>query len=175
MTLGATWLFFSPGFCRGGDQVQGHPRVSRILAALEAGNRMFHVLYESGLWMTPAEGLEVAKMGLVFVRIYAELAHMSFQVNKLRFPMVVKLHMCDHTFRRLLRHCRHEWILNPLAQTTQADEVACLGRYLPCLVRFVLQIVRIRSGLRGPSGAPISACICDYKCLQDPSALSRTS
>ena len=156
-------------------QVQGHPLFSRILAALQAGNRLFHILYESGLWMTPVEALEAAKMGKIFVRIYVELANIAFQERRLRYPMVVKLHMCDHSFRRLLRLARNEWILNPLSKTTHADEAARFRQYLLFFVCFPFLIGHVRSGFRGTSGAPFKACIFDDKCIQDPATLSGTS
>ena len=108
------------------NQINGDPILSRILVGLQAANRMFRVLYGSGLWMESSETLEAGRLGRVFVKIYAELANLCFEARRLRFPMVVKMHMCDHTFRRMLQVGHQRWALNPLTKATQADEATRL-------------------------------------------------
>ena len=96
--------------------------LSRVLAAVQASNRLFHILYTRGLWMLSSEAAEAGKLGRIFVKLYAELASICYGEGRLRFPMVVKMHMCDHVFRRMLKMCNQRWVLNPLCKTTQADE-----------------------------------------------------
>ena len=112
------------------NQINGDPVLSRILVGLQAANRMFRVPYSCGLWLESAEALEVGRLGRVFVKIYAELANLCYDAHRLRFPMVVKMHMCDHTFRRMLHLGRLRWVLNPLSMATQADEATRRKRRL---------------------------------------------
>ena len=113
------------------NQINGDPVLSRILVGLQAASRLFRVLYSSGLWLESSEALEIGKLGRVFVKVYAELANLCFEAHRLRLPMVVNLHMCDHTFRRMLHLGRQRWALNPLTKATQADEAAWLKQQLP--------------------------------------------
>ena len=54
---------------------------------------MFSILYKAGVWLTEAEALEAGRLGRNWLRLYVELAEMSFKAGKLRFPLVVKHHM----------------------------------------------------------------------------------
>ena len=108
------------------DQVNGDALLSRVLQGLRSINRMFHILYTSGLWMEPHETSDAARSGRKFLRGYCELAHMCYNSGRLRFPMVVKMHMVDHQVRKMLGQSKHPWSLNVLSESVQADEESVL-------------------------------------------------
>ena len=117
------------------DSFQGDPVLTRILDALQSINRSFQVLYESGLWLTRSEANLVGSLGKRWLRLYSELAFMSHQAGKLRFSLVVKHHMMDHSYRRLLDQSKKsDWTLSPLCDSVQMDEATCLGASRYCCI-----------------------------------------
>ena len=105
------------------SDIQSDPVLLRILHAVRSINRVFTVLYEGGLWLTKQEAYEVGTLGRNWLRLYAELAQISFRSSKLRYPIVVKHHMLDHHFRDLVRSSKKfQWTWNPLGDSVQMDE-----------------------------------------------------
>ena len=150
------------------DAVGRSEVLRRVLAATQAANRLFHVLYTPGLWMESSEAAEVAKLGRIFVKIYAELASICYGEGRLRYPMVVKMHMCDHEFRRMLKVCNRRWILNPLCKTTQADEDSCPRGFL---FSVHLSLKACFSGLCGTGGTPFQKGECKDQCIPNPTTV----
>ena len=74
------------------------------------------------MWLTEAEALEAGRLGRNWLRLYVELAEMSFKAGKLRFPLVVKHHMMGHHTRDLLEGSQFEYSWNPLIDSVQMDE-----------------------------------------------------
>ena len=83
---------------------------------------MFSILYHAGFWLTREEALEAGRLGRQWLRLYVELADMSFKAGKLRFPLAVKHHMMDHHVRALLKGAQFEWSWNCLIDSVQLDE-----------------------------------------------------
>ena len=108
------------------NQIQGNDILCQIAMGVRKINRMFHILYTSGLWMESSESKEAAQLGQEFLHIYCKLAHTCFVAGRLRYPMVVKMHMIDHQVRKMKQQSRNTWSLNVLAAAVQADEVARL-------------------------------------------------
>lgn len=104
------------------DQISGDAILGLILQGLQSINRMFHILYTSGLWMESCETSEAARCGRKFLRGYCELAHKCYNEGRLRYPMVVKMHMVDHQVRKMQHQSQHPWSLNILSEAVQADE-----------------------------------------------------
>lgn len=66
------------------------------------------------------------------LRAYKRLAEMSMGMKEPRYPVHSKMHMLCHTSRFLVVWSRsHEWIENPLVDSTQMDEafVGILSRF----------------------------------------------
>lgn len=94
-----------------------------IFWATAAINRFFKLLYSHGLWMTRQEARTAGVLGRKWLRCYVLLAKRSWEDQKLRFPLVVKHHLLDHSFRDLiLMSERAPWTWNPLADSVQLDE-----------------------------------------------------
>ena len=95
----------------------------RVLDAVQSINRCFSILYTGGLWLERAESREAGAAGRRFLRRYAECADICMRARKLRFPVYVKFHMLDHSFRGMLeRSDRYEWCINDLMDSVQMDE-----------------------------------------------------
>ena len=77
------------------DVIASDAYFCRILWAVRSINRMCSILYHAGLWLTREEALEAGRLGRQWLRLYVELADMSFKASKLRFPLVVKHHRKD--------------------------------------------------------------------------------
>lgn len=104
------------------DVIASDAYFCRILWAVRSINRMCSILYHAGLWLTREEALEAGRLGRQWLRLYVELADMSFKASKLRFPLVVKHHMMDHHVRSILKGAQFEWSWNCLIDSVQLDE-----------------------------------------------------
>ena len=105
------------------NECEGNQVLISILDALRVIDRFFHILYTSGLWLESTKASVTGLLGRQFVKLYCELAHICYNDRRLRFPMVVKLHMFDHSSRKLLAlAAKNKWILSPLADTVQMNE-----------------------------------------------------
>ena len=105
------------------NEIQDNPLLSMVLEATSNINEAFHILYQSGLWMTVDEASRVASLGRRYIRAYANLAYRCHQDKSLRWPLVCKLHCLDHIFRRLqdsAKSSKYTW--NPLGDSVQMDE-----------------------------------------------------
>lgn len=99
------------------------PVLSRILFGTRCVNRLFKTLYESGLWLDRREARSCGLLGRQWLRLYAELAALCLDAGRLRFPLVVKHHLLDHTMRLMLQQAfDSQWIWNPLGDSVQMDE-----------------------------------------------------
>ena len=105
------------------NECEGNQVLSRILDALRVIDKFFHILYTSGLWLESTQAAEIGLLGRQFVKLYCELVHICYNDRRLRFPMVVKLHMFDHSARKLLAlAAKNKWVLSPLVDTVQMNE-----------------------------------------------------
>ena len=109
------------------NQIQDYEILCRILEGLRSINGMFHILYTSGLWMETLEVKNAATLGRTFLCNYCQLANMCYHAGRLRYPMVVKMHMVDHQIRRMRKRESLKWSLNVLSEAVQADEEAKLA------------------------------------------------
>lgn len=105
------------------DLRQGNELLSKVFEATVAVNKSFRILYQSGLWLTSAEAGEAGRLGRFFLAKYVELARETFAAHRLRFPLHVKLHMLDHSWRWLAqRSMENDFVLNVLAESVQMCE-----------------------------------------------------
>lgn len=105
--------------------------LNKILSAASAINECFKSLLAGNLWLSSSEATQIGRCGRTFVCQYATLAHHLFLNNRLRYPVHSKLHMLDHTFRRLLNASgRCAFCLHPLSEATMMDEESpkCLAQ-----------------------------------------------
>lgn len=105
--------------------------LNKILSAASAINECFKSLLAGNLWLSSSEATQIGRCGRTFVCQYATLAHHLFLKNRLRYPVHSKLHMLDHTFRRLLNASgRCAFCLHPLSEATMMDEESpkCLAQ-----------------------------------------------
>ena len=91
------------------------------LVCIAAANRSFRLAYQCGYWLTPDEAKSIGQAGLQCLRSYAELAHMTLQESRARFPMMPKIHYLHHCWRDLFR-ASGDWVRSPLATSVQLDE-----------------------------------------------------
>ena len=111
------WLTENEEFCL------GNPTLRLCLWAVRSINACFRILYQGGLWLPQDEARLAGTLGRHWLRCYAQLASLAFQSQKLRFPLVVKLHMVDHAMRDVLLQCGvADWVWNPLGDSVQHDE-----------------------------------------------------
>ena len=104
------------------DKVRADPILLMSWEAVCIINKTFTILYTSGLWLTSHEARAAGEGGRKWLALYARLAHTCFLERRLRFPVYVKFHMLDHSWRRLLAGSRNQWTLNILCESVQADE-----------------------------------------------------
>ena len=104
------------------EQVSDNETLKTILDATRCINRSFKILYQSGLFLTSAEALEAGQLGRTFLRLYVHLAYSFYEKKQLRFPLVVKHHLLDHIYRRLIAGSKTEYSLNCLLDSVQMDE-----------------------------------------------------
>ena len=90
---------------------------------MESANKAFSILYRIELWLLGAAAREAGQLLRSFIKNYAWLAHSSCLRQKLRFGLTVKLHMLDHSARRL--QClgpTNSVVLNTISESVQMDE-----------------------------------------------------
>lgn len=104
------------------DKVRADPILLMLWQAVCTINKTFTILYTSGLWLTSDEASAAGEGGRKWLALYARLAHTCFSERRLRFPVYVKFHMLDHSWRRLLAGSKNQWTLNILCESVQADE-----------------------------------------------------
>ena len=104
------------------DLVSENETLKSILDATRCINRSFKILYQSGLFLTSEEALEAGQLGRTFLRLYVHLAYSFYEKKQLRFPLVVKHHLLDHIYRRLISGSKMEYSLNCLLDSVQMDE-----------------------------------------------------
>ena len=99
------------------------PFLMRILQGTRCMNRVFRILYQGCVWLSSREARVAGVLGRRWLSLYNELALLSWQEGKLRYPLVVKHHMVDHTMRDLIvQSQKASWCYNPLADSVQLDE-----------------------------------------------------
>lgn len=105
------------------DTAMADDVLRRILWGCRCINRAFTILYENGLWLHRKEAMTVGILMRQWLRLYSELAVLTLQAGRLRYPLVVKHHMMDHHCRDLLEQAvRSERVWNVLADSVQLDE-----------------------------------------------------
>ena len=92
-----------------------------ILTATRAVNEAFSILYGCGVWLSSCEARRVGAAGLLFLRMYAELAAQTLYEGRSRFAITPKAHFLHHCFLDLYESQRR-WTMSPLTFSVQLDE-----------------------------------------------------
>ena len=93
------------------------------LEGVASANLCFRVCYSSGYWMSSEEAAKAGRAGMRFLACYARLAESSLRANRLRYPLMPKIHYLHHGFREMLLLSRqHPWVPNVLHSSVQLDE-----------------------------------------------------
>ena len=86
-------------------------------------NNFLRGLYHEGLFISSGTAGRLAREGLCFLRLYAELAMLSYQRSAKRFPLVPKGHYMHHQCLDLLRQSqKSQWCVSPLLFACQCQE-----------------------------------------------------
>ena len=102
-------------------------KYSQLLAnqaeATVAINDFMAGLYHEGVFIRSERANHLAMRGMTFLKLYVELAQISFSQRKQRFPLVPKGHYLHHQMLQLLHESQASaWSLNPLIFACQAQE-----------------------------------------------------
>ena len=91
--------------------------------AVFAINDCLGSLYREGLFVPAERSHKIATQGLVFLKLYADLATLCHEKNKKRFPLAPKGHFLHHQFLEMYHQSqRCDWCLNILAMAVQMQE-----------------------------------------------------
>lgn len=88
-------------------------------------NACIHGLYHEGVFIPSERAVDLARKGLRFLRLYAELALECFKRSKKRFPLIPKGHFLHHSFLDLLEQSLSNpdgWTVNVLIYACQSQE-----------------------------------------------------
>ena len=101
--------------------MHGHFRLQ--VAATKAINECISGLYNEGLFIKADRAAVLARKGLEFLSLYADVAKLCYQRKMKRFPLVPKLHYLHHQFLELLHQSeRSMWCMNVLVYANQLEE-----------------------------------------------------
>ena len=91
--------------------------------ALKMINLCLGNLYREGLFIRSRDAERIAKQGLLFLKLYAELAQICFDRRAKRFPLNPKLHYLHHQFLEMLLDARRaQWCFNIIMTGVQMEE-----------------------------------------------------
>ena len=79
-------------------------------------------LYHHGAFIPSARALDIGSDGLQFLRLYGELAKISFARKVKRFPLFPKFHYLNHQFLELTEGKAFKHVPNPLIWAVQMEE-----------------------------------------------------
>eukprot|EP00438_Fugacium_kawagutii_P032048 Skav228641 [mRNA] locus=scaffold5539:12985:14550:- [translate_table: standard] len=113
-----------------GDYCQRHvvgktvdPLYIKCAEAVFSINQCLGGLYREGVFIKAENAKQLSNQGLTFLRLYGDLARMTFDRNMKRFPLVPKGHYLHHQFLDLLHQSqRCQWCLNILMFGVQMQE-----------------------------------------------------
>ena len=91
--------------------------------AAVAINMFVSSLYKEGLFIPSDKAERIGQAGLLFLRLYGELARITFNKRSKRFPLVPKLHYLHHQCLSMIFQARHSpWAENLLIYGVQLEE-----------------------------------------------------
>ena len=94
-----------------------------IYDGLVAINTFMRKVYALPLWVKPADALELASQGLLFMRQFNAAARLCLAAGKPRFKFMPKFHLWSHLVHYIRRSAeRHIDSLNIIAFSCQLDE-----------------------------------------------------
>ncbi|CAE7945444.1 unnamed protein product [Symbiodinium sp. KB8] len=103
--------------------VQGKCVLFAIYDGLVAINTFMRKVYALPLWVKPADALELASQGLLFMRQFNAAARLCLAAGKPRFKFMPKFHLWSHLVHYLRRSAEsHIDSLNIIAFSCQLDE-----------------------------------------------------
>lgn len=80
-------------------------------------------MYREGLFIPALRAEQLGRQGLLFLRLYAELATICFRNKQKRFPLTPKGHYLHHQFLSLVHQSKHgAWAMNIVAYAVQMQE-----------------------------------------------------
>ena len=108
------------------DGQQPTQYVVAIRDSLRAGNSMLRFLYGHGLFLKRSDAIDYVAIGYRFLTSYLAAAHEALKLEKCRFRLTPKYHAANHLVDYVLYPLKEnpesEWVLNPVAWSTQQDE-----------------------------------------------------
>lgn len=91
--------------------------------ATVAVNDFISGLYHEGVFIPKLQATRLAMRGLEFLKLYVELAQLSFSRKRQRFPLIPKGHFLHHQVLDLLHQGQQcPWAVNLLVYACQAQE-----------------------------------------------------
>ena len=132
--------------------------------ATNAINSCLGSLYREGLFIPARRGEVIARQGLLFLKLYADLARISFDRRKKRFPLAPKGHYMHHQFLGMLQQAqRSDWCVNILAFAVQMQEdfigkPSRLARRVSSRTTSLRVLQRTFLAVRNALGADTSKC-----------------
>eukprot|EP00438_Fugacium_kawagutii_P027992 Skav202943 [mRNA] locus=scaffold422:291058:292847:+ [translate_table: standard] len=99
------------------------PLYLKCAEAVSAINACLSGLYREGLFIPALRAAQLGRQGLLFLRLYTDLAGICFRNKQKRFPLMPKGHYLHHQFLSLVHQANHgEWALNIVAFAVQLQE-----------------------------------------------------